>query len=217
MKKILFALTLLSSVCFGQSKKEQIEILGNRVDSLKTILSETKVNLDEANKIIDSNKEKINDLAYQYKELEAEKENILQEKIVLQEKNNKLQSKLEAVERSLTVTNDTISELRMKIESLNKSNSMVIFAYCESEYDECNYNCKIEVIIGEVIAIGSYVRVFHEDDELGKIDQGYIVNHISGSIFIVPSLDDANNSNICGGCCDGTLIIDLENREVWGC
>jgi len=121
MKKLLLALSLLPGVCFGQSKKKQIEILETRVDSLKTTLSETKVNLYEANKIIDSHKEKINDLESKYGKMEALKETQSQNNTVLQEKNDELQKKIETIEKSLSVANDTITVLRTKIESLNKS------------------------------------------------------------------------------------------------
>ena len=42
--KLLFTFLLLSSVCFGQNKKEQIEILNFRVDSLNTVLATTRDN-----------------------------------------------------------------------------------------------------------------------------------------------------------------------------
>ena len=61
MKKVLsLVLTLSALVCLGQSKKEQIITLNNRVDSLKLALSEetqTKLNNEkrDALKIIDLN------------------------------------------------------------------------------------------------------------------------------------------------------------------
>ena len=154
MKKILLALTLLSNVCFGQNKKEQIEILGNRVDSLKSICFETRNKLVAANKIIDSSKVKINELSSQCRRLEDEKENISQENILLQEKNAELQSKLQSVERNLTVTNDTISLLRNKVNKMsypefnlissNKRQSPVTRIPFIADY-------KIELLIGNTI------------------------------------------------------------------
>ena len=45
--KLLFAFILLSSVCFGQSKKDQIEGLNGTIDSLNTVLSTAR---DKASK-----------------------------------------------------------------------------------------------------------------------------------------------------------------------
>ena len=221
MRNLLIAITLISSVCYGQSKKEQIEILETRVDSLKTSLSETKVNLEEANRTIDSNEETINNLELQYKDLGLKNDNLSQQNTILKEKNDELKIKVETAEKSVAYANDTISVLRNKIESRGKVNPMVLFQYCEAECTCCPGSCNIEVVIGADIATGSYIRVYwHEHPFLpdgGLITEGYIVNHISGNIFIVPSLDDANNSDICGTCCDGIFSIDIVKRQVWGC
>tara|TARA_B110000285_G_scaffold195881_1_gene226472 strand:+ start:45 stop:845 length:801 start_codon:yes stop_codon:yes gene_type:complete len=42
--ELLFTFLLLSSVCFGQSKKEQIEGLNSTIDSLNTVLATTRDN-----------------------------------------------------------------------------------------------------------------------------------------------------------------------------
>ena len=48
MTKLLLAFLLLSSVCFGQSKKEQIEALNHSIDSLNAVLSTTRDNASKA-------------------------------------------------------------------------------------------------------------------------------------------------------------------------
>lgn len=101
MVKLLIAFTLISSVCYSQSRKEQIEILETRVDSLKTSLSETKVNLDEAYKINDSNKKKIDELN---KEIEA------------------LSSKIIEFQDTVVTANEQILTLQKEKEVLEKSN-----------------------------------------------------------------------------------------------
>ena len=201
--------------------ESQLKKLETRVDSLKTSLSDTKVHLDEANRTINSNEEIINNLESKYKNLEAENDNLSQQNSILKEKNDELQIQVETAEKSVAVAHDTISVLQKKIKSLIKANPMVLFQHCEAEYSRCLQSCNIEVVIGANIAIGSYIKVYwHENPAYpdgGLITEGYIVNHISGNIFIVPSLDDANNSNICGGCCDGTYSIDFDKKQVWGC
>lgn len=48
MKKLLFAFLLISSACFGQSKKEQIELLKGTIDSLNTVVQTERDNSAKA-------------------------------------------------------------------------------------------------------------------------------------------------------------------------
>ena len=90
----------------------------------------------------------------------------------------------------------------------------VTYSYCESENGQCFKKCTIKVLSGSKIAFGSYIKVY-----IGKelITEGYILKHVSGKIFILKNKEDANNSDIEGGCADGTFSIDLTKKQVWGC
>jgi len=215
MKKILLALTLFSSVCFGQSKKEQIEILQTRVDSIKTILSETKVKLDEAYKINDSNKEKINTLESKYSDIQAEKENISQKNALLQEKYDELHSKLETAEKSLSVVGDTISAMRKKIESLNKSlQPSVYLTYKISQFDKdqdarnlSNDEIKISLYINDLI-IDTYTD--YGSGEYSKEDMSlYLASDMSQKTY---SISIINEHQIV---VYYTLFFDGEERKIW--
>jgi hypothetical protein len=88
------------------------------------------------------------------------------------------------------------------------------YSLCQSEYDICDKECTIVLVKGEKIALGSYIKVIY-DGEL--ITEGYILKHISGSIYILKNKKDANDPEICGGCCGGAYEIKISTKEVWGC
>jgi hypothetical protein len=117
MKKVLsLVLTLSALVCLGQSKKEQIITLNNRVDSLKLALSEeTQTKLRngkrDALKIIDLN-ESNNKLLSEVKKKNIVNENLSQQNSSLQEKYNETLLKLETV---VSVAVDSILKLQKKI------------------------------------------------------------------------------------------------------
>jgi hypothetical protein len=88
------------------------------------------------------------------------------------------------------------------------------FSYCEAEYNRCTGTCQVQLQKGKKLGLGSYVKVIHE----GRvIDEGYVLKHVNGSVFILKKKSDAKNPELCGGCCDGTLSIDIEARQIWGC
>tara|TARA_B110000967_G_scaffold151439_1_gene155512 strand:+ start:379 stop:1257 length:879 start_codon:yes stop_codon:yes gene_type:complete len=113
MKKVFTIIILLSTlVSFGQSKKEQIITLNNRVDSFKLALSSEK-----ESKLIGEKRDslKISSLDSQYKELKSVNDNLSQEKYSLQEKYDELLLNLDSV---ISISTDTISKMQEKIEKL---------------------------------------------------------------------------------------------------
>ena len=113
MKKVFTIIILLSTlVSFGQSKKEQIITLNNRVDSFKLALSSEK-----ESKLIGEKRDslKISSLDSQYKELKSVNDNLSQEKYSLQEKYDELLLNLDSV---ISISTDTISKMQEKIDKL---------------------------------------------------------------------------------------------------
>ncbi|MGY8847468.1 MAG: hypothetical protein ACKVLH_08920, partial [Bacteroidia bacterium] len=113
MKKVFTIIILLSTlVSFGQSKKEQIITLNNRVDSFKLALSSEK-----ESKLIGEKRDslKISSLDSQYKESKSVNDNLSQEKYSLQEKYDELLLNLDSV---ISISTDTISKMQEKIEKL---------------------------------------------------------------------------------------------------
>ncbi|MFN9114612.1 MAG: hypothetical protein ACK5XN_31505 [Bacteroidota bacterium] len=88
------------------------------------------------------------------------------------------------------------------------------YSYCEGEYDRCIQKCTVHLVSGSKIALGSYVKVY-----LGKdlITEGYILKHVSGSIFILKDKKDAKDPEVCGGCCGGAYSIIISKKQIWGC
>lgn len=93
-------------------------------------------------------------------------------------------------------------------------NKTILFSYCTSENGQCLKKCSVVLISGSEVAIGSYVKVYL-DKEL--ITEGYILKHVSGSIFILKNKADAKNPEICGGCCGGAYEINITKKQLWGC
>ena len=113
MKKVFTIIILLSTlVSFGQSKKEQIITLNNRVDSFKLALSSEK-----ESKLIGEKRDslKISSLDSQYKESKSVNDNLSQEKYSLQEKYDELLLNLDSV---ISISTDTISKMQEKIDKL---------------------------------------------------------------------------------------------------
>lgn len=90
----------------------------------------------------------------------------------------------------------------------------VTYSLCEAEFGRCMRKCSVVLVSGSSIAMGSYVKVF-----TGKelITEGYILKHVSGSIFILKNKADAKDPEVCGGCCGGAYSIDFSKKQIWGC
>jgi hypothetical protein len=101
----------------------------------------------------------------------------------------------------------------------NKQNviSKTYFSLCEAEYGKCipGKKCRIDLISGSKIALGSYIKVYYEGN---LITEGYILKHRSGRIFIFKNKEEVKEPEIYGGCSDdGYYEISITAKEIWGC
>ena len=105
MKNLLIFL-LISTTSFAQNKKEQIEILNFRVDSLNTVLATTRDNsakdIRELNDKIKKVRDELTNLQTSNNKLSKENEKFKTDLGELSKKNLELEAKLEAVELEKT-------------------------------------------------------------------------------------------------------------------
>ena len=88
------------------------------------------------------------------------------------------------------------------------------YSLCEAESGSCRNKCTVVLTKGEKVEIGSHIKVVQK----GKtITEGYILKHISGSIFILKNKKDANDPEVCGGCCGEAYEINIAKKEIWTC
>ena len=90
-----------------------------------------------------------------------------------------------------------------------------IYSLCWVASSDCPKKCEVELQTGTKVALGSFVKVY-----VGKalITEGYILKHMEGGIFIFKNKEDSENPKIYGGCADdGTYIIDMAKKKIWGC
>jgi len=95
--KLLFTFLLLSSVCFGQSKKEQIETLNHSIDSLNTVLSTTR---DNSCKDIGRLNTTIDGLNSEIAELKSDVSSLELSTTKLTKENSRLQTDLEDMSKT---------------------------------------------------------------------------------------------------------------------
>ncbi len=133
---LLFFLVASSALSFSQSKKEQIELLNNRIDSINQVLSaERKTSADKSSKISELNT-KIIDLDGKILNLEKEKANLNNTISQLNSKENRIndflnQMKIELgdtktnLENTLNSKNQEIAILNLQIKTKSDSLKLV--------------------------------------------------------------------------------------------
>ena len=94
--KLLFAFILLSSVCFGQSKKDQIEGLNKTIDSLNIVLATTR---DNSAKDISSLNDKIKEISDEVTALKSDLTNLQASNNKLSKENEKFKTDLEEMSK----------------------------------------------------------------------------------------------------------------------
>ena len=99
-------------------------------------------------------------------------------------------------------------------QSSNKLNQSITYSLCEAEYNKCTNKCSVILSKGKTIAIGSYIKIYFGDELL---TEGYILKHISGSVFILKDPNDANDPNVSGGCIGEAYSINISKKQIWGC
>jgi hypothetical protein len=118
MKKLLLAFILLTSVCFGQSKKEQIESLIVTIDSLNKVIQTGRENstnqITELKTTIEGFNYEISELKRGILELETSISNLEKDKSKLTSENEKFKLDLEEFHRKnnieITTKSFTINE-----------------------------------------------------------------------------------------------------------
>lgn len=117
MRYSIFALLMvIGSISLGQSKKEQIEILTSRVDSLKFVINTERTDnserVDELNRRISEHEENVRGLEIKLKEKDTENET------------NKKQ--IEELRKLINVKSDSIMVLKAEVEKLKPTPKPVV-------------------------------------------------------------------------------------------
>jgi hypothetical protein len=107
-----------------------------------------------------------------------------------------------------------IYPLSVNAQTNKTAKQALTYSLCQAEYGTCPNKCSIELILGDKIAIGSYIKVSLGDE---IITEGYILKHVSGKIFILKDQKEALDPDICGGCCGGAYEINISKKQIWGC
>lgn len=107
-----------------------------------------------------------------------------------------------------------ILKINVIAQSNNKLYQPITYSLCEAEYGKCSKKCSVILSKGNKIEIGSFIKIYSGDE---LITEGFILKHISGSIFILNDPKDANDPNVCGGCCGEAYSIDIVKKQIWGC
>ena len=177
MKKVLsLVLTLSALVCLGQSKKEQIITLNNRVDSLKLALSEetqTKLNNEkrDALKIIDLNNE-IREKILNIEKIKKKNFDLENEILFTKENNDSLKKELKSINEDKANLNlklnfksflidsleDNLSSLNLLLK--NYTDSLIYFKkYSFDAYDRnVELNREIENLRASILYLSSSVN-----------------------------------------------------------
>jgi DNA repair exonuclease SbcCD ATPase subunit len=115
---LLFFLVALSAFSFSQSKKEQIELLNSRIDSINQVLSaETKTSADKSAKITDLDS-KIANLEKEKTTLNGTISKLNGEITSLNSSINQLKSELAATKSSLDNSNNVVASKNQEISNL---------------------------------------------------------------------------------------------------
>ena len=117
--KLLLTFILLTGVCFGQSRKEQIITLNKSIDSLNTVLSTTRDNSTKEATELNTTIEALNKEITVLKENVAELENT---NVKATEENEKLKTDL----GELTQQNLALEAKLKAIEVENESNTLYV-------------------------------------------------------------------------------------------
>lgn len=147
MKKLLLAFLLLASVCFGQSKKEQIESLNVTIDSLnKVIQTERENSINQTtgfNTTIEGLNSVISELKRGTSELETSISNLEKDRSKLTRENEKIKLDLEEFHRK---NNTEISTIPFRINEGDYADSTK-----ELPVIKIKNNTKLETTINEEI------------------------------------------------------------------
>jgi regulator of replication initiation timing len=115
---ILFTFLLVSTICSGQSRKDQIERLNGTIDSLNTVLIITR---DKSAKDIDSLIEKMNGILNNVSILKNELANLQKSNYNLIKENEKLKADLDESKQSKVSLNHIIDNLEIMKKDIDET------------------------------------------------------------------------------------------------
>ena len=107
-----------------------------------------------------------------------------------------------------------LTPLSAKAQTNNVATQVFTYSLCEAEFGKCLNKCSVQLIKGDRIELGSYIKVYFRSEVL---TEGYILKHVSGSIFILKDKSKAQDADVCGGCCGEAYEISISAKEIWGC
>lgn len=120
-----FSLLILSFSCYSQSKKEQIEVLANRVDSLNRVLNLTRITNNQKELAY---KEQISTLQKQFEDLNNSltkaKEELLKKEVEINTSNQELKNKLleiTVLKNQINGKETQIANLKLELNNLKTS------------------------------------------------------------------------------------------------
>jgi regulator of replication initiation timing len=118
--KALFTFLLLSTVCFGQSKKEQIEALNHSIDSLSAVLQTTR---DNTSKDIESREATIDSLNSEIAQLKSDVSGLETSVSTLEKDKSKLTLENEKFKTDLEEISKKNLELEAKLKAIKETAS----------------------------------------------------------------------------------------------
>jgi regulator of replication initiation timing len=120
--KLLITFVILSTTCFGQSKKEQIVALNHSIDSLNTLLSTTR---DNASKDIESRDATIDSLQSEISQLKSAVSGLETSVSTLEKDKSKLTLENEKFKTDLEEMSKKNLELEAKLKDMNENNWVI--------------------------------------------------------------------------------------------
>jgi hypothetical protein len=204
----LVLFSCLNTYSFSQSKKEQIQILGSRLDSLKTIQSNEKQSFEKRKNELESSKT----LSHQktaelLKTLSNKKENLqnqIQENQKLDQEILSLQSEFKSIEDSIQAIIDN-----RPIEFLDRS----IFDKTEEEMIELINITSVD--LGEEFkAWNGYSFVEFNKDPIKSIT-GIQLFQLGGKKYCTAILEVFNQNTFVGAAGTSFIVLFEENNGFW--
>jgi len=179
MKKLLLLTALfIAGVSFGQSKKEQIEILTNRVDSLNTVLSTTRDNaskdVESRDATIDGLNSEIAQLKSDVSSLESSVSTLEKDKAKLTRENEKFKTDLEEMSKKNLELEAKINEVVAKWTADKIEDKIVNGSDC---------NAQITLMDGKGIIASFYNWNENYTDGSGEVEISQKLEWVSGDTY----------------------------------
>ena len=217
--KLLITFLLISGVCFGQNRKDQIEALNKSIDSLNTVLSTTR---DNSAKDIGSLNDKIKEVTDEVTALKSDLTN-------LQASNNKLSKENEKFKTDLGELSTKNLELEAKLKNIelktNTINKLIGYwslpQYCCHKNNTCNdnesaglYDINFFVIYFDSLKYELHISVYENDFTILSFETN---NSLDEFILYYKTSGDYLNGGLNPAVYDlaiGSLYLKVENNKL---